>query len=262
VRILSWNVNGIRACEAKGFSTWLRRSGADLVGVQEVRATREQVPESVRSAEGWTFDVTAATRPGYSGVGLLSRREPDDVRTDLGEERFDREGRLQVARFGRLTVVNAYFPNGNGVDRDLSRIPYKLEFCRAVFERIERLRRSGRRVLVMGDFNVAHTEIDIARPRENVGNSGFTEVERAEFDRWIRAGWIDTFRRYERGPGHYSWWSQRFGVRRRNVGWRIDYVLASPNLAPFLRGAHLHPRVRGSDHCPAGIDLDARALRA
>jgi exodeoxyribonuclease-3 len=256
VRVVTWNVNGIRACEAKGFSRWLAGSGAEIVGVQEVRARADQVPESVRSAEGWRVHVSPGERAGYSGVGLLSRREPDDVETDLGEPRFDREGRLQVARFGRLVVANVYFPNGNGAARDNGRIPFKLEFYRALFERVERLRRGGRRVLVMGDYNTAHTEIDLARPKDNVETSGFTPVERAELDRWIRAGWVDTFRRFERGPGHYSWWSQRFGVRARNVGWRIDYVLASPNAMPFVRAAFLHPYVTGSDHCPAGVDLD------
>jgi exodeoxyribonuclease-3 len=153
-------------------------------------------------------------------------------------------------------VANVYFPNGNGKDRDLSRIPYKLDFYRAVFDRIERLRRAGRRVLVMGDFNTAHQEIDIARPRENAKNAGFTPIEREELDRWIRAGWVDTFRRFEPGPGHYSWWSQRAGVRARNIGWRIDYVLASPNVLPHLKSAFIERHVKGSDHCPVGVVLD------
>ena len=261
MRVLSWNVNGIRSCEGKGFSRWLAGADASVVGVQEVRAAAEQVPATVREAPGFALHVVAAQRPGYSGVGLLSRREPDDVETSLDEPRFDAEGRLQVARFGRLVVVNAYFPNGNGPERDNSRIPFKMDFSRALFDRVQRLRRAGRRVLVMGDFNTAHREIDLARPKENVGTSGFTPQEREDMDRWLRAGWVDTFRRQEPGPGHYSWWSQRFGVRARNVGWRIDYVLASPNVLPFLRRAHLWPDVQGSDHCPAGVDLDPAVVR-
>lgn len=256
MRVVSWNVNGLRSCEAKGFRRWLDGSGADVVGLQEVRARPEQLPEHVVRPPGWHVHVQPAERPGYSGVALYARRPPDDLSTSLEEPRFDVEGRLVVARFGRLVVANAYFPNGNGVERDNSRIPYKLDFYRALFERVERLRRAGRRVLVLGDFNTAHREIDLARPRENVGTSGFTPVEREELDRWLRAGWIDTFRRFEPGPGHYSWWSQRFGVRARNVGWRIDYVLCSPNVAPYLRHAFLRPEVQGSDHCPAGVDLD------
>lgn len=256
MRVLTWNVNGIRACEGKGFSRWLARCGGDVVGLQEVRAQPDQLPPGVASALGWHLHVSPGEKPGYSGVALLARRAPDDVETSLGEERFDREGRLQVARFGRLVVANVYFPNGNGPERDNSRIPYKLDFYRALFERVERLRRGGKRVLVMGDFNTAHREIDLARPKDNVTTSGFTPVERKELDRWLRAGWADTFRRFEEGPGHYSWWSQRFGVRARNVGWRIDYVLASPNALPFLRKGFLQPHVTGSDHCPAGVDLD------
>jgi exodeoxyribonuclease-3 len=257
MRIVSWNVNGLRACAKKGFSRWLSGSEAEVVGLQEVRARLDDVPEGLRCAPGWHVHVHAGERAGYGGVGLFARRPPDDVDVSLGESRFDREGRLQVARFGRLSVANVYFPNGNGKDRDNSRIPYKLDFYRALFEKVERLRRRGQRVLVMGDFNTAHREIDLARPKQNVETSGFTPVEREELDRWLRAGWVDTFRRYESGAGHYSWWSQRYGVRDRNVGWRIDYVLASPNCLPFLRAAFLHPHVRGSDHCPVGVDLDA-----
>jgi len=260
MRIVTWNVNGLRSCETKGFSRWLAASGAEIVGVQEVRAKADQLPETVRQAPGWHLHVSAGERAGYSGVGLFARREPDDVETSLGEARFDAEGRVEIARFGRLVVANVYFPNGNGKDRDNSRIPYKLEFYRALHEKVERLRRGGKRVLVMGDFNTAHREIDLARPKENVETSGFTPIEREELDRWIRGGWVDTFRRYEPGPGHYSWWSQRFGVRAKNIGWRIDYVLCSPNVLPHLQGAFLHPTIPGSDHCPAGVDLDPAVL--
>lgn len=256
MRVHSWNVNGIRSCEAKGFSRWLAASGGDVVGVQEVRAKPEQVPASLRAPEGRHVHVVAAKRPGYSGVALFSKRPPDDVETSLGDARFDDEGRLQIARYGKLVVANVYFPNGNGKERDNSRIPYKLDFYRALFDRVEKLRRGGKRVLVLGDFNTAHREIDLARPKENVETSGFTPVERAELDRWIGAGWIDTFRRTESGPGHYSWWSQRFGVRAKNIGWRLDYVLASKNAAEFLGAGFIHPHVTGSDHCPVGVDVD------
>jgi len=260
MRVLSWNVNGLRSCAAKGFGPWLAASGADVVGVQEVRARPEQLPPEVAAPPGWHLSVNAGERPGYSGVALYSKVEPDELVTHLGDPRFDVEGRLQLARFGRLVVANVYFPNGKGTQRDNSRIPYKLDFYRALFDELERRRRAGRRVLVLGDFNTAHREIDLARPKENVTTSGFTPEEREELDRWMRAGWIDTFRRFEPGPGHYSWWSQRSGVRARNVGWRIDYVLASPNVAPFLRAGLLHPHVQGSDHCPVGVDLDPAIL--
>ena len=256
VRILSWNVNGLRSCASKGFARVLARSQAEIVGLQEVRARPEQLPAALREPPRWHAAFHAAQRPGYSGVALYARRPPDSVETRLGIPEFDREGRLQLARFGRLMVANVYFPNGNGKERDNSRVPFKLEFYRALFEALERLRRSGRRVLVMGDFNTAHREIDLARPKENRETSGFLPEERAELDRWLARGWIDTFRRFEPGEGRYSWWSQRFGVRARNVGWRLDYVLASPAAMRFVRAGFLQPEVMGSDHCPAGVDVD------
>lgn len=256
VRVFSWNVNGIRSAVAKGFLDWLAGASGDIVGLQEVRAAVDAIPGELAGRDDYHQHWVAATRKGYSGVGLLSRRKPDAVETSLGEPRFDDEGRLQLARFGRLVVANGYFPNGSGQERDNSRVPYKLDWYRALFERIEALRRDGHHVLVMGDFNTAHREIDLARPKENRKTSGFLPEECEELDRWIRAGWIDTFRAFEPGPGHYSWWSQRFGVRAKNVGWRIDYVLASPGAMPFVRHAFIHPHVMGSDHCPIGVELD------
>jgi exodeoxyribonuclease-3 len=260
-RILSWNVNGLRACARKGFASWLAGSRAAIVGIQEVRALCDELPDSVRRHRGFAVDFRAAERRGYSGVGLYSRRPFDRIESALGAARFDREGRLQIARLGRLVVANVYFPKGSGTLRDNSRVPYKLDFYRALFERLQRLRRGGLRVLVMGDFNTAHREIDLARPRQNVANSGFLPEERAELDRWIAAGWIDTFRHFEPGPGHYTWWSQRYGVRARNIGWRIDYVLASPAAMRYVRAAFIERDVAGSDHVPVGVDVD-RAIFA
>jgi exodeoxyribonuclease III len=261
LRVVSWNVNGLRACAGKGFLRWLNGSGATIVGLQEVRALAEDLPEAVRSPVGWYSHFSAAARRGYSGVGLLARRAPDMLETTLVEPRFDVEGRLQLARFGRLLVLNVYFPKGSGRLRDNSRVPYKLDFYRAVFARVQRARRSGYRVLVLGDFNTAHEPIDLARPRQNVMNSGFLPEERAEFGRWIAAGWVDTFRCFEHGPGHYTWWSQRLGARARNIGWRIDYVLASPSAMRYVRRAFIQPEVTGSDHCPVGVDLDPAIVR-
>jgi len=262
VRIVSWNVNGLRSAHKKGFLEWLAAEKADVVGVQEVRARQEQLPEEVRTPEGWrSTHIVSAKRPGYSGVGLFSRKTPDDVVSVLGVEEMDMEGRLQVARFGRLTVVNCYFPNGNGKERDNSRVPFKLAFYRRLYELLEKGLRDGERIVVMGDFNTAHQEIDLARPRDNRDTSGFLLEEREEFRRWLDAGWVDTFRHFEKGGGHYSWWSQRFGVRARNVGWRLDYVLASPGAMPYVKRAAIHPLVLGSDHCPVSVDLDPKVRR-
>ncbi len=258
MRVLSWNVNGLRACAKKGFPKWLRSKPAHILGLQEVRAREEQLPRNVRKARGWHTTIVAGERKGYSGVGLFSRMAPDWVGSTLGEVEFDREARLIEARFGALTVCNVYFPNGSGRNRDHSRIPYKLRFYERLFEGLEARRAAGERILVMGDFNTAHLDIDLARPKPNRKTSGFTPRECEDLDRWINRGWTDTFRHFHSGAGYYSWWSNRKGVREKNVGWRIDMVLASEAVRPFLRDAFIQPYVFGSDHCPVGVDLDPK----
>lgn len=253
--IYSWNVNGIRAATNKGFLTWLLNSNADIVGLQEVRAFPEQIAPEVRNPPGYFTHFYPAKRPGYSGVGLYSRVEPDQVDTSLDNPDFDHEGRVQIAQFGKLHIANIYFPNGQGKDNDNSRIPFKLAFYEKLFEKLGKLNQAGKQVLVMGDFNTAHTELDIARPKENKDTSGFTPEERTEFDRILSLGWIDTFREFEKEGGFYSWWSQRAGARTRNVGWRIDYVLASKAAKNIIKNAFIHPHVMGSDHCPIGVEL-------
>ena len=260
LRVLSWNVNGLRAIDRNGFfRRWLTRSAAFFVGVQEVRARYEQLPRRLQRPRGWHTHLVTAERKGYSGVCFYSRQEPQAVHTSIGDE-FDREGRLQIAELGPLVVANAYFPNGSGVDRDHSRVPFKLAFYRALFDRLDEYRSQGKRVLVMGDFNTAHRDIDLARPKQNKRTSGFLPAERQELDRWMQAGWVDSFRQFCPDTGHYTWWSQRFGVRERNIGWRIDYILACPRAAPYLRGGFIWPHVKGSDHCPLGVELDPGIL--
>ena len=255
MRVLSWNVNGLRACARKGFLHFLAASGADIVGLQEVRAFAHQLDPEVRAPPGWHAVFAPAERPGYSGVAIYSRQPPASAESSLGEPRFDAEGRLLIARFGRLTVASVYFPKGSGRDRDNSRVAYKLDFYAAVFDRLEPLRRRGP-VLVVGDYNTAHEPIDLARPKSNAKTSGFLPEERAELSRWMQAGWVDTFRARHAGePGHYTWWRQWGGARERNVGWRIDYVLASPGAAKRVTGAFIWPEATGSDHCPVGVDL-------
>ena len=257
MRILSWNVNGLRACVRKGFHDFLNASDADVIGLQEVRAFEHQLDEKTRAPEGWHTIFSPAERPGYSGVAIYSRRPPDQVETALGEHRFDAEGRLIIACFGRLSVASVYFPKGSGRDRDNSRVPYKLDFYVAAFERFQALRRRGP-VFVVGDYNTAHEAIDLARPKSNKKTSGFLPEERAELTRWLDAGWVDTFRaRHPGEPGHYTWWRQWGGMREKNVGWRIDYVLASPGADKRVEDVLIWPDVMGSDHCPVGVDVSA-----
>ncbi len=257
LRIYSWNVNGLRAIFRKGFLQWLEREDPDFVGLQEVRATCEQLNDECLSPLGFKSAFVAAERRGYSGVGAYFRSGVELVPLGIGDD-FDLEGRLMCVRLGQLRIINGYFPNGNGKERDNSRVPYKLRFYDALFRYLESGLTAGERILVMGDFNTAHRPIDLARPKQNIKTSGFLPEECASFDRWIRAGWIDTFRHFSDEPGHYTWWSQRKGVRERNVGWRIDYVLASPGALPYLRSAHIHSDVLGSDHCPISVRLDPR----
>ena len=255
MRIVGWNVNGLRACIKKGFLPFLESSGADIVAVQEVRAFPEQLPQEVTASNQWHASFSPAKRPGYSGVGILSRTAPSKVETSLGEDRFDDEGRFIVAYFGRLAVASVYFPKGNGKDRDNSRVGYKLDFYRAVFDRLNQLRRRGR-VYVLGDFNTAHHEIDLARPKGNHKASGFLPIERDMLTQIQSEGWVDTFRvMHPDEPDHYTWWRQFGGARENNVGWRIDYVYASTTAMSRVRKAFIWADVLGSDHCPVGVDL-------
>ena len=256
LRVVSWNVNGLRACARKGFLSWLEGEGADLVGLQEVRSRPEQLDVSLAEPPGWCTAFSPAARAGYSGVALYSRRPWDDLKTELGDASFDAEGRLQIVRFGNLVVANVYFPNGSGRDRDNGRVPYKLAFYSRLEEVLRGLRAEGYAVVVMGDFNTAPSAIDLARPKTNESTSGFLPEERAEIERWYTLGWTDAFRAL-RGPveGVYTWWSQRAGARDNNVGWRIDYFLACPRALPFVEEVTVHPEVRASDHCPIGLVL-------
>lgn len=263
LRVVSWNVNGLRSVTKKGFEAWLHGGTHSVVGIQELRAEAEQLEASVRSPAGWHTDFRSAQRKGYSGVGLFSKFVPDEVWHELGVEEFDVEGRVQVVRFGALEIWNVYFPNGNGKDRDLSRTGYKLAFYEHLRERLKPRVDAGENILVMGDFNTAFAEIDLARPKENVKTSGFRPEERETFGLWLADGWVDTFRRHHGDvTGRYSWWSQRVGVREKNIGWRIDYVLASPGAAEHVVAAEIHDDVTGSDHCPVSVDLSWGVLGA
>jgi exodeoxyribonuclease-3 len=249
VRLVSWNVNGIRAVLGKGFGDFLAKARADVVCLQETKARREQVEEGFN---GYHVHWNAAQRPGYAGTATLTRSEPVSVTHGIGRTEHDTEGRVITTEFDDFFVVNVYVPNSQ---RELTRLDYRVNAWGPDFQKFLKHLEKRKPVILCGDMNVAHREIDLARPKENTRNAGFTPEERESFDRLIRAGFIDTFRALHAGPGHYTWWSYQNGARERNIGWRIDYFCISPALRPRLRNAFIWPDIPGSDHCPVGIDL-------
>ena len=256
MRVISWNVNGLRTCVKKGFLDFLKSSSADVVCIQELRALPEQLDESTRSPPGWHANFFPAQRKGYAGVAIFSKEKPTKLDNSLPEEEFNVEGRFLVAQFGRRSIASVYFPKGSGRERDNSRVQYKLDFYRSVEAKMRRLSKRGP-TLVVGDYNTAHTDIDLARPKDNRKTSGFLMEERTEVSRWIDSGWVDVFRRqHPKEAGHYTWWRQWGEAKAKNVGWRIDYILASKSAAKQVSNAFIWPQTTGSDHCPVGVDLD------
>lgn len=257
-KLLSWNVNGIRSCAGKGFLDWLASEDADFVCVQETKAHPDQLPPELREpkdGKGKPYHASwaSAKRRGYSGTLLLSRREPVSV-SGLGVEEFDEEGRAVVADFEDFVLVSAYFPNSQEAGK---RIDYKLRFCDAVLSLCGSLRAKGRHVVVAGDYNIAHMSIDLARPEQNEGNPGYLPEERAWMDKFLGAGYLDSFRVFHPEPGRYSWWTYRVAsARANNVGWRLDYHCTDPEFRPALLEAEIEADVFGSDHCPVSLFLD------
>ncbi len=252
LRMLSWNVNGLRAILGKGFGEWLAKEQPDILCLQETKAAPDQLPAAAKDFPGYQTFWASAERSGYSGVALFTKRPPQSVRPGFGVERFDNEGRTLVADYGEFVLYNVYFPNGKA---SAERLRYKMEFYEAFLAHVREVLAAGRRLVVCGDVNTAHKEIDLARPKENEKVSGFLPEERAWIDRFLAAGFVDTFRMFTAEGGHYSWWDYKSRARERNVGWRIDYFFVSTNLADRVRSAFILPEVMGSDHCPVGIEL-------
>ena len=253
MRILSWNVNGIRAAEKKGFFEWLRQSSADIVCVQETKAHPDQLSEKFLHPETYHAFWSAAKRKGYSGVAVFTKTEPVRVSEGLGEPRFDDEGRVLELEFNDFILFNIYFPNGGAGN---TRVPYKMEFYECFLKKAEGLRKKGKRLVICGDVNTAHAEIDLSRSKENEKNTGFLPEERAWVSKFLSKGYVDTFRHFHPGEGgHYSWWDYKTKARERDVGWRIDYFFVTPDMMPRCNNAFILKDVLGSDHCPVGIDL-------
>lgn len=253
MKILCWNVNGIRAAAKKGFFEWMQKEQADIICLQETKAHPSQLEAAHLTPPGYQSFFAWAERPGYSGVAIYTKIPCKGCETGIAIPRFDEQGRTLVLETEYFTLINGYFPNGG---EDNSRVPYKLAYSDAVLAYAKALEAQGKSVIICGDFNTAHTPLDIARPKENEGNTGFLPIERAWMDKFVASGYVDIFRHLHPGEPHqYTWWSYRMRARERNVGWRIDYFFVTPDLVDKVTRAYIEPQVTGSDHCPIGLEL-------
>lgn len=250
--IVSWNVNGVRAAEKKGFLGWLQASGADVVALQETKAAPDQLSAALRQPEGYACEWCAAEKKGYSGVATFARIPTLAVSRGLADPRFDADGRVLVTKHPAFTFFNIYFPNGG---RGPEWVAHKLAFYERFVAVVRELIAAGERVVVAGDVNTSFAEIDIARPKENSKVSGFLPEEREAMRAFFDAGLVDTFRHLHPDTVKYSWWAAWGGARERNVGWRLDYIFVSPNLREYVAAADIHCDVMGSDHCPVSLTL-------
>ncbi len=253
IRIVSWNVNGIRAGIRKGLWQFVKKDKADIYCFQETKAREDQLPEGMKVPKDYKSYWNSAEKAGYSGVATLTKMEPKSVIEGNRDSDWDKEGRVLVTKFDEFSLLNVYFPNGK---KDRGRLNYKMKFYEHFLKYINRLRQSGEKVIFCGDVNTAHKEIDLARPRENEGISGFLPIERKWLDKLVKNGWLDTYRMFYPKKEMYSWWSMRSGARVRNVGWRIDYVFVDEKLRDKVKKAFVLTGVEGSDHCPVGIEVE------
>ena len=251
MKLISWNVNGLRAVLRKNFLDYLDAEAPDVLSLQETKAGPDDV-EQLWPATYATYWNTAQKK-GYAGTAIFTKARPLKVSTGIGHAAHDNEGRVLTAEFADFFLVNVYVPNSQ---RELTRLAYRQQWDRDFLRYLKKLERR-KPVIFCGDLNVAHTEIDLARPKDNVRNHGFTAEERAGFDAFVGAGLLDTFREFEKSGGHYTWWSQMGTARARNIGWRIDYFLCSAALRSRLKTSVIYPHITGSDHCPVGLELKA-----
>ncbi|MFW6415653.1 MAG: exodeoxyribonuclease III [Thermodesulfobacteriota bacterium] len=252
MKIYSWNVNGFRAVAKKGFWDWFNRAEGDVVCVQETKASPEQLLDNNKDAAGYESIWNPATvKKGYSGVAAWYRTRPLDIQLELPGEYFQGEGRLIQLEFKDFYLLNVYFPNGK---KDSDRLQYKLDYYDEFLEHVEGLRRN-KPIVLCGDLNTAHKEIDLKNPQANKDTSGFLPIEREWMDRLIEHGYIDTFRMFNQEPGNYTWWSYRSNARSRNAGWRLDYFFVSEELRERVLDSWIESGVLGSDHCPVGIEI-------
>ena len=253
LKLISWNVNGIRAAEKKGFLDWLAASGGDVVAVQETKAHPDQLTTRLREPQGYVTHWDWAEKKGYSGVATFARRAPLTSERGLGDPRFDHEGRTLIQDHGAFVFFNIYFPNGG---RGPEWVAHKLAFYQHFLKRVAAYQATGRPVIACGDVNTSYAEIDLARPKENAKTSGFLPEERVALGEFFTTGLTDTFRHLHPDSVKYTWWDQVSRARERNVGWRLDYFFVTPDLLPRVVAAEVHDDVPGSDHCPISLTID------
>lgn len=250
MKIISWNVNGLRSVYKKGFLEWLEETDADIVCLQETKAQETQLPFDLIKPENYYSFFASAQRKGYSGVAVYSREKPLLVKRKLGIDRFDNEGRILQLEYYNFTLINLYIPHG---DRQKKHLNYKLEVYDHLLKHLEKIK--NKKVVLIGDFNIAHKEIDLARPKQNRNNIMFTAQEREQINRLIKLGFVDSFRKFHKEGGNYTWWPYFANARQRNLGWRIDYAFVSKKLGAKLKNAFILPKTKGSDHCPIGVKI-------
>ncbi len=251
MKIGSWNVNGIRAVSKTGFLNWLDQSDLQVIGLQETKAQKEQLEETILSPKGYASFWHSATDKGYSGVSFYYKKEPLNVIEGIGDPEIDCEGRVLTFEYKNFYFVNAYFPNSG---RDHKRLPFKLKFCKKMYQFLNRLR-ERKNVVICGDFNIAHQEIDLANPKSNKKNAGFLPEERAWMSDFLQENYVDVFRYFSADPAHYTWWSYRPGVRQKNIGWRLDYFCTDKEFIKNIKQMKHLNDVWGSDHCPIVLEM-------
>jgi len=253
MKLVSWNVNGIRAAAQKGMLDYLKAESPDVVCFQEIKAFPGQLEPQLRSPEGYQAFWNPAEKAGYSGLAVYTRTEPLSVRNGVGVSEIDSEGRVQWIEFKDYVLVNTYFPNSQ---REHTRLPYKLQFCQVLHEQLRALREQGKSIVLCGDFNIAHRPIDLKNPKANENNAGYLPEERAWMDQFLQDGFVDVFREmHPNEPDHFTWWSYRPGVREKNIGWRLDYHVTDSSLRDRVKASLHRPEVKGSDHCPVLLEL-------
>jgi len=253
MKIMTWNVNGIRAALGKNLKSWMLEQTPDVFCLQEIKATPQQLSDEQKDFPGFNVVWNPAQRPGYSGVATFSKRDPAEAWLGLDVERFDVEGRVICTRHEDFLLYNIYFPNGQ---RGQERVAYKLDFYARLLEICDAWHASGQKIIITGDFNTAHLPIDLAHPKENETTSGFLPEERVWVDKFLEHGFVDVYRRLYPERVQYTWWTYRMGARQRNIGWRIDYFLVSEQLAGRVKDVVIHDQVTGSDHCPVELIID------